>query len=182
SLLFYEDTAIRYVADGAKAARAALGADVLCGANYSCHPFYYPHSTMYIKWFRGGAAALGRPSEYLWQVAQPGPMINGYIAEHVRAGMRDNPKAVLRQYTMPHAPGNTDANFLRSGFSHLAHGATMLDYFGVGLNETFTENHIDHRAVSRFRAVRDLNHCVGFAEDLLPASRPVPSKVALLVS
>ena len=23
----------------------ALGDDVLCGANYSCHPFYYPHST-----------------------------------------------------------------------------------------------------------------------------------------
>ena len=58
----------------------------------------------------------------------------------------------------------------------------MLDFFGVGLNESFTENHIDHRARSRFRAVRDVTHAVGFVEDLLPASRPVRSEVALLVS
>ncbi len=84
SLLFYEESAIRFAADGAKAVRAELGEDVLCGANYSAHPFYYPHSTMYIKWFRGGAADLGRHSEYFWQVAQAGPMVNGYVAEHFR--------------------------------------------------------------------------------------------------
>jgi hypothetical protein len=182
SLIFYEESAIRHVAEGAKAVRAALGDDVLCGANYSGHPFYYPPTSMYIKWFRGGAADLGRHSEYFWQVAQAGPMVNGYIAEHFRAGMKDNPRAVLRQYTMPHEPGNTDASFLRSAFTHLAHGATMLDFFGVGMNETFTENHIDHRAVSRYKALRDITHCVGFVEDLLPQARPVQSPVALLVS
>ncbi len=182
SLLFYEEAAIKHVADGARAVRAALGDDVLCGANYSAHPFYYPPTSMYVKWFRGGAAELGRHSEYFWQVAQAGPMINGYVAEHFRAGMRDNPRAVLRQYTMPHEPGNTDASFLRSAFTHLAHGATMLDFFGIGMNETFTENHIDHRAVSRYKALRDVTHCVGFVEDLLPQARAVPSPVALLVS
>jgi hypothetical protein len=182
SLLFYEDLAIRFVADGMKEVKKSLGADVLCGANYSCHPFYYPHSTMYVKWFRQGAADLARHSEYFWQVGQAGPMINGYIAEHFRAGLRDNPGGVLRQYTMPHAPGNTDANFLRSAFTHLAHGATMLDFFGIGMNETFTENHIDHRAHSRYRALRDVTHAVGLVEDLLPKSRPAPSVVALLVS
>jgi hypothetical protein len=182
SLLFYEDSAIHFAAEGAKAVRSAFGQDVLCGANYSGHPFYYPHSTMYIKWFRGGAADMGRHSEYFWQVCQPGPMVNGYFSEHFRAGMRDNPRAVLRQYTMPHSPGNTDANFLRSVFSHLAHGAKMLDFFGIGLNETFTENHIDHRDRARFRCLRDVTHCVGLVEDLLPASHAVPSEVALLVS
>ncbi len=182
SLHFYEDMAISYVATGAKAVKAALGPDVLCGANYSCHPFYYPSATMYIQWFRGGAADMGRHSEYFWQVAQAGPMINGYITEHFRAGLRHTPNGVIRQYTMPHAPGNTDANFQRSCFSHLAHGATMLDFFGIGLNETFTENHIDHRAKSRFVALRDVTHAVGFVEDLLPKAKPVTSPVALLVS
>jgi hypothetical protein len=182
SLLFYEEEAIRFAARGARAVKSAFGEDVLCGANYSGHPFYYPHSTMYIKWFRGGAADLGRHSEYFWQVGQPGPMINGYFAEHFLAGMRHNPRAVLRQYTMPHSPGNTDASFLRSAFSHLAHGATMLDFFGIGLNESFTENHIDHRDKARYRALRDVTHAVGFVEDLLPDSRPVPSRVALLIS
>jgi hypothetical protein len=182
SLLFYEETAIKHVAEGAKAVRAALGDNVLCGANYSCHPFYYPTAAPYIKWFRGGAADLGRHSEYFWQVAQAGPMVNGYVAEHFRCGLRDNPRGTLRQYTMPHAPGNTDASFLRSAFSHLAHGATMLDFFGVGLNESFTENHIDHRAVSRFVALRDVTHAVGFVEDVLPQAKAVPTGVALLVS
>jgi hypothetical protein len=182
SLLFYEDMAIRFAADGMKNVKKTLGADVLCGANYSCHPFYYPHSTMFVKWFRQGAADLARHSEYFWQIGQAGPMVNGYIAEHFRAGLRDNPNGVLRQYTMPHVPGNTDANFLRSSFTHLAHGATMLDFFGIGMNETFTENYIDHRAHSRYRALRDVTHAIGLVEDLLPQARPVPSPVALLVS
>jgi hypothetical protein len=182
SLLFYEKMAIDFAARGKASVKEALGKDVLCGANYSCHPFYYPSAIMYIKWFREDAADLGRHSEYFWQVGQPGPMINGYIAEHFRSGMRDKPGAVLRQYTMPHAPGNTDANFRRSAFTHLAHGATMLDFFGIGMNETFTENHIDFRAIERFKALRDLTHAVGFVEDVLPEARAVPSRVALLVS
>ena len=182
SVLFYEDAVIGFVTEGMKEVKKQLGEDILCGANYSCHPFYYPHSTMYVKWFREGAADLGRHSEYFWQVGQPGPMINGYIAEHFRAGMRDNPNAVLRQFAMPHSPGNTEANFLRSAFTHLAHGATMLDFFGIGMNETFTENHIDHRDHSRYRAIRDVTHAVGLVEDLLPKSYPVASPVALLLS
>jgi hypothetical protein len=182
SLLFYEDAAIAFAANGARAARKALGEHVLCGANYSCHPFYYPTTAPYIKWFRGGAADMGRHSEYFWQVAQPGPMINGYITEHFRAGFRYNPRGVIRQYTMPHAPGNTDANFTRSCFSHLAHGAKMLDFFGIGMNESFTENHIDIRAHSRYQVVRDVTHSIGLVEDLLVESTVVPSPVALLVS
>jgi len=182
SLLFYEELAIYFAARGNARVKAALGNEVLCGANYSCHPFYYPSAIMYIKWFREGAADLGRHSEYFWQVGQPGPMINGYIAEHFRSGMRDTSGAVLRQYTMPHAPGNTDANFRRSAFTHLAHGATMLDFFGIGMNETFTENYIDFRAVDRYRALRDITHAVGFVEDVLPQAKAVPSRVALLIS
>jgi hypothetical protein len=58
----------------------------------------------------------------------------------------------------------------------------MLDFFGIGMNETFTENHIDHREHARYGAIRDVTHAVGLVEDLLPKSRPVPSPVALLLS
>jgi len=182
SLLFYDDVAIRFAADGAKQVRAAFGDDVLTGCNYSNHPLYYPNSSAYIRWFRGGAADLGRHSDFFWEVAQPGPMVNGYVAEYFRCGMRDNPKAVLRQYTMPHSPGNTDASFRRSVYTHLAHGARELDFFGVGMNECFTENHIDHRDHDRYRALRDAIYSVGLVEDLLPESHAVASPVALLVS
>lgn len=182
SVIFYEDTAIAFAATGAKAVKQAFGAHVWCGANYSCHPFYYPSTTMYVKWFRDGAADMGRHSEYFWQLAQPGPLINGYITEHFRAGLRFTPRGVVRQYTMPHSPGNTDANFLRSITTHLAHGATMLDFFGIGMNDTFTENNIDHRDLGRFAALRDATHLVGFVEDLLPGARALPTGVGLLVS
>jgi hypothetical protein len=58
----------------------------------------------------------------------------------------------------------------------------MLDFFGIGMNETFTENYIDHRVHSHYGALRDVTHAVGLVEDLLPKSRPVPSPVALLLS
>jgi len=183
SLIFYEDFAIDFVRRGKERVKAAFGQGVLCGANYSGHPFYHPSITMYVKWFRGGAADFGRHSEYFWQVCQPGPMVNGYIAEHFRAGMKDIPGAILRQYTMPHVPGNTEASFLRTAFTHLAHGAKMLDFFGIGMNECFTENHIDHQwAPERYAAIRDVTHSIGLVEDLMLDSRVVPSKVALLLS
>jgi len=182
SLKFYEESAIAFVAQGVKNVKATFGNDVLCGANYACHPFYYPTIPMYVKWFRGGAADMGRHSEYYWQVTQPGPMCNGFITENFRCGMRNNPKAVIKQYTMPHSPGNTEASFLRSCFTHLAHGAKMLDFFGIGMNETFTENHIDHRDHARFKDIHDVTYSMGLVEDLLPQSQVAPSKVAMLLS
>jgi hypothetical protein len=182
STVFYEDLAFDWVAAGNRAVKAALGKDVLAGANYAAHPFYYPSIPMYVQWFRRGAADWGRHSEYFWQVCQPGPMINGYIAEHFRAGMRFNPKAINRQYTMPHSPGNTEASFMRTAFTHLAHGAKMLDYFGIGMNECFTENHIDHRDKDRYRQIRDVNHCMALVEDVWLDSQVVPAQVAVLLS
>ena len=182
SLIFYENIAIEFTAMAANKVRSELGGHILCGANYGCHPFYYPDLARYVKWFRGNAADLGRHSEYFWQVGQPGPMCNGYIAEHFRCGMRFNPKAILRQYTMPHSPGNSAASFMRTAFTHLAHGAKMLDYFGIGMNECFTENYIDHRDHERYRLIRDINYCIGFVEDLLPSSIVMSSKTAILVS
>jgi len=182
SVIFYEDTSIGFVAEGAKAVKQAFGDQVLTGCNYSCYPYYYPHLPMYVKWFRMGAADYGKHSEYFWQLGQVTPMINGYVAEHFRAGMRFNPKAVLRQYTMPHSPGNTDANFLRTAFTHLAHGARNLDFFGIGFNETFTENYIDFRDHKRRIALRDITHSMALVEDILEESLVVPSEVALLMS
>ena len=182
STIFYEDVSIDFVARQAAKVRATFGENVLTGCNWSCYPYYYPHSTMYVKWFRNGAADYGKHSEYFWQLGQVTPMINGYISEHFRAGMRFNPKAINRQYTMPHSPGNTDASFRRTAFSHLAHGCKGLDFFGIGMNETFTENYIDHRDANRFIAVRDITYSVGLVEDILETSQVVPSQVALLVS
>jgi hypothetical protein len=96
--------------------------------------------------------------------------------------MRDNPKALHLQYTMPHSVGNSDASFRRTAFSHLAHGARGLDYFGIGIPCAFTENHIDIRDPQRYAAIRDVNRAIATIEDILPDSRVEPSQVAMIVS
>ncbi len=182
SQIFYEEIAMAFASEGARKVKAAFGQDTLCGCNWSLHPLYLPSITRTMNWFKSGAADFGRHSEYFWQVGQAGPLVNGFIAEHFRAGLSNRNGGVLRQYVMPHALGNTDKDFLRTGYTQLAHGATMLDFYGIGLNETFTENHIDHRQISRYRAIKELTHAVGFAEDLLPEAKSVPTKAALIVS
>ena len=182
SLLFYEETVLGYVAEGKKSVKRALGDEVLCGAIDSFQPFSYPHTTTTVKWFRRGAADLARRGDSFLPTGQAGPMINGYVAEHYRAGLRDNPDGVLRSTISADAPGSTDANFLRSAFTSLAHGATQLDFQAIGMNETFPEHYIDHRAHGRYRALREVTHAVGLVEDLLPQARPMPSPIALLVS
>ncbi len=179
---FYEDAAIEKVASMAQEIPKQLGADVVYGGNVALHPWYYPEIAKDVKWFRRGAATFGRHSEYFWQVGQPGPLINAYAADHFRSGMRDNPKAVHLQYTMPHSPGNTDASFRRTAFSHLAHGARGLDYFAIGVNSSWTENYVDFRDFGRYAAMRDINRAMATIEDILPESRVVPSEVALILS
>lgn len=182
SQIFYEEIAMAFASEGARKVKTAFGQDTLCGCNWSLHPLYLPSITRTMNWFKSGAADFGRHSEYFWQVGQAGPMVNGFIAEHFRSGLAHRNGGVLRQYVMPHAPGNTDKDFLRTGYTQLAHGATMLDFYGIGLNETFTENHIDHRQISRYQAIKELTHAIGFAEDLLPDAKPVATQAAIIVS
>lgn len=182
SMEFYEDAAIEKVASLARDIPKQLGADVLYGANVGCHPFYYPEIAKYVKWFRGGAANFGRHSEYFWQIGQPGPLVNAYLADHFRSGMRDLPRSLHMQYTMPHSPGNSDESFRRTAFSHLAHGARALDYFGIGIDSSWTENYISFRDPQRFAAIRDINRAMALIEDILPESRVAPSEVALILS
>ncbi len=179
---FYEDAAIEKVASMAQEITKQMGTDVVYGGNVALHPWYYPEIAKDLKWFRRGAATFGRHSEYFWQVGQPGPLINAYAADHFRSGMRDNPKSVHLQYTMPHSPGNTDASFRRTAFSHLAHGARGLDYFAIGVNSSWTENYIDFRDPERYGAIRDINRAMATIEDILPESRVVPSQVAMILS
>jgi len=182
SMEFYEDVSIAKIAELAQEIPKQLGSEVRYGANVGCHPFYYPEIAKYIKWFRNGAANFGRHSEYFWQIGQPGPLINAYIADHFRSGMKNNPQALHQQYTMPHSPGNSDQSFRRTAFSHLAHGARVLDYFGIGVPYSFTENYIDFRDKERYAAIRDVNRAMALIEDILPDSRVVPSQVALILS
>lgn len=182
SIQFFEEISLGWLVNHAAAIRKSLGSDVLCGNSITSQPLYYPRITQTIQWFRSKAGDMGRHTEAFWQAGQAGPMINGYLAEQFLSGMRDNPRAVLRQYSLASSPGNTRSSFLRSCYTHLAHGARLLDFGPIGMNETGEEATIDHRHHERYQAIRDVTHAVGLVEDLLTDSRPIGSGVALLVS
>ncbi|MBI4027796.1 MAG: beta-galactosidase trimerization domain-containing protein [Verrucomicrobia bacterium] len=182
SVAFFQDTGIAYFVDGNRRARALFGENLRTGLNYGCHPWYYPDVARFVTWFRRGAADFACHSEYFWQIGMPGPMVNGYLAEHFRCGLRTNPKGLIRQYVMPHSPGNTAASFLRTAFTHLAHGVKMQDFFCIAMNGDSAENYIDLRDVERYRCIRDVTHSMGLIEDLVLESSLAPSAVAMLIS
>lgn len=181
SLLFYEEAALRRARAAAARVRLALGRDTRVGITTPLDPFYVP-TVAGMALARGGAADFVRPGDGFWRCGQAGPLANGYAAEFASMALGGRKDAVVRPFNLAQAPGNTDDDFVRSAITQLAHGARRLDFGGVGLDETMAGNHVDHRAATRFRAIRDVAHAVGMVEDILPASRPVASPVALLVS
>lgn len=182
SLLFYEEMAARQARLAASRVRLELGRDTHVGITVALEPFHVPTVSGMTSLARSGAIDFIRPGDGFWRSAQAGPLANGYASEFAAMGLRGQKSAVIRPFNLAQEPGNTDADFIRSAISQLAHGATRLDFGGLGLNETVGGNHVDYRSPGRFRAVRDVAHAVGLVEDLLPSSRPVASPVGILVS
>lgn len=182
SLLFYEELSLKQARQTSAWLRLQLGKDTHTGFTVNPGPLYFPTIASIVRPARSGAINFVRTGDGFWRSSQAGPLVNGYITEHAMLGLRDQPKSTVRPLNLAQDPGNTDDNFIRSAVSHLAHGATRLDFGGIGLDETFAENHIDHRSATRFRAIRDVTHAIGLVDDLLPVARPVASPVAMLVS
>ena len=182
SLIFYEELLLKQVRQTSSWLRLQLGKDTHVGFTTNPGPLYFPTIASIVQPARSGAINFVRTGDGFWRSSQAGPLINGYVTEHATLGLRNQPMGVVRPFNLAQDPGNTDDDFVRSAVSHLAHGATRLDFGGIGLDETFAENHIDHRSATRFRAIRDVTHAIGMVDDLLPSARPVASPVALLVS
>lgn len=182
SLMFYEDVALRQARLAAARVRLELGRDTHVGITAPLDPFYIPTLAGMGCLPRGGAADFVRPGDGYWRCGQAGPLVNGFASEFASMALRGQKNAVVRPFNLAQDPGNTDDDFIRSAISHIAHGATRLDFGGTGLNETMAGNHVDHRRATRFRAIRDVAHAVGLVEDILPESKPVASPVAILMS
>ena len=165
--------------------RAELGDHVLAGANFSPHPFFWPDQQLYVQALRRGAIDRAGHSDYWWQASGLGPQMTGYLLDVLRAGLRDRSvdrPGQLRQYVMPHSPGNTDADVRRGAYVALAHGAKALDFFQVTPEHANTENYIRHDDLARYRTVRDVIHESGAVDDLLADGRPRPARVAIILS
>ena len=181
SLAFYEDLILPWLADGAMRVRRQLGKNVRVGGTLAVGPEGML-DPLALKLVNSRATDWVRPAGPSWRHGLYGSVAAGLLDEDCRALMRANDRGLLRAQIPATSPGAGTDDFLREAFTHLAHGARAIDLAGVGMEETQPEQHIDHRDQARFRAVRDLTHAIGFAEDLLADCSPAKSPVALLLS
>ena len=161
--------------------RSVFGPEILIGANFSPHPFCWPHVRQWVDVFKRGGANLPWTEDYLWQVSVASAQTAAWLVDAFRAAGRGRDLAI-RFYVMPHSPGNNDTDFRLIHYAALGHGAKMIDHFSLGPQHYWTENYVDWRDVSRYRQIHDIMREVGQVDDLLYEGRVRPAKVALLLS
>ncbi|MFN8524843.1 MAG: hypothetical protein U0821_17240 [Chloroflexota bacterium] len=173
--------ALEAMAGGTTRLRAAFGDDILYGANFSPHPYFWPNAGLFVHPFRRGVANRATHDDYWWQVGELGPHMTGYLLDVFRCGLRGRPGAI-QPYVMPHAPGNTDNDFRRGVYTALAHGAKALDFFQVSPEHANTENYVHHANHDRYRTVRDATFEIGAVDDLIADGTLRGSPVGLILS
>jgi hypothetical protein len=159
--------------------RRLFGQDILIGANFSPHPFLWPHVRQWVDVFRRGGATMPWTEDYLWQVPGASSQMAAWLVDAFRAAGDD---LVIRFYVMPHSPANTDTDFRLIHYAVLGHGAKVIDHFSVGPQHFCTENYVDWRDVSRYQQIHDIIREVGRVDDLLYEGRVRPAKAAVLLS
>ncbi|MBI3463132.1 MAG: hypothetical protein HY000_08755 [Planctomycetes bacterium] len=181
SQLFSIDRGIDQLKDRTEIVEKVLGKGVYTGANYSPHPQYWPHVGQWWRLFRRHGMTMPWTEDWIHQVAELSPQVMGYLADVFRCAAKyeDMP---IQIYTMPHSPGQTPRDLTLSFYSTLAHGNKMLNFFAAVPIYDYTENYVSWEARDNWKAVRDLTHEVGMADDIIWAGKVRPAPVAILLS
>ncbi len=184
---YLEGAALDRLAAQSTKLRETFGQDIVYGATYSPHPYFWPDQALWVQAFRRGATNRAIHSDYWWQAGELGPQMTGYLLDVFRCGLRDRLApgggvGAIEPYVMPHSPGNTDADFRRGVYTALAHGAKGLDFFQVGPEQSGTENYIRSDDFARYRTLRDVTYEIGAVDDLIADGRLRPASVAIVLS
>ena len=154
----------------------------LIGANYSPHPFYWPHYGQWISVFRERAMTMPWSEDYLWQIAVTSQQVLGYIVSAFRNAARKHDLPIY-MYVMPHTPGNTPASFRRAFYADVAHGAKYFDFFSpVPTAISYTENNMLPESIDMYHAIYDVIRDAGTFEDIVFPGRVRPAQVGILLS
>ncbi len=181
SRLFSIDKGIEKLARRTRTVEKVLGPGVYTGANYSPHSQYWPRFGQWVRLFRKKGMTMPWSEDYIWQIPELSPQATGYLLDVFRCAGRVE-KMPIHFYTMPHWPGNTPKDLTLSFYSALAHGNKVINYFAAVPVYNYTENYVSWEARETWKAIRDLTHDVGFAEDIIWKGEVRPSQVAILLS
>jgi len=129
--------------------------NAMIGANYSPHhgAFFLNEVHMWINMFRHGGMTMPWAEDYAWQIPIGSQQMNFLGLDQFRAGIKDQPKAKIQYYVMPHTPGNTPDNWRRQFYGDLGHGMQIINLFEFRpVQAAYTENYVN--APEMYLAVR----------------------------
>lgn len=181
SRLFGIDKDIEKLAKRTRIVEKILGPGVYTGANFSPHSQYWPRFGQWVRLFRKRGMTMPWSEDYIWQIPELSPQVTGYLLDVLRSAGRIE-KMPIHYYTMPHWPGNTPKDLTLSFYSALAHGNKVINFFAAVPVYSYTENYVSWEATETWKAIRDLTHDVGLAEDIIWKGQVRTSQVAILLS
>jgi len=146
--------------------------NALIGANYSPHHqhFYLGETHKWVTLFREGGMTMPWSEDYIFQVPVASQQMNFLGVDLFRAGIRNNSRAKIHFYVMPHWPGNTVDSWRRQFYGDLAHGAKIINLFEFRpVQVAYTENHCSFPEM--FQSIRQAFHELGTFEDIIQSGQ-----------
>jgi hypothetical protein len=181
SQLFSIDRGIDQLKERTVIVERVLGKGVYTGANYSPHPQYWPHVGQWVRLFRRHGMTMPWTEDWIHQVAEVSPQVMGYLADVFRCAAKHE-NMPIQIYTMPHYPGQTPRDLTLSFYSSLAHGNKVLNFFAAVPPYDYTENYVSWEARDNWKAVSDLVHDAGLADEIIWNGRVRAAPIAILLS
>jgi hypothetical protein len=182
SHLFNEEQRFESFAANTKLAEQLFGPEVLTGANYSPHiaPQYYGPIYQWVDIFKHRGMKAFWTEDYIFSVPESPQMISWMFAT-MRCATKYNGQPI-HMYVMPHAPGQTPANFRRSMLFAVGGGALDIDNFWIAPEENFTENFVAWKYHDTFRVLQESVFDSAEVEDISVGGKPRPARVAIVLS
>ena len=163
------------------AIRAAFGTNVLVTANVHADHWFRGTLTDIEPWgIYSRLEALDVPQACDYNVGWP--QNEEFMIDSMRCALRPHDKPV-NAYLAAQASYQTrsPASLKMRAISAIGAGARSLSFYEWGPRRFATENWYDTDR-DRLRVIGEVNHAIGWAEDILVDGRPRPAKVAILFS
>ena len=163
------------------AIRAAFGTNVLVTANVHADHWFKSALTDIEPWgLYSQLEALDVPEACDYNVGWP--QNEEFLIDTMRCALRprDQPVSAYLAAQASYLPQSPASLKLRA-FAALGAGVRSLNFYEWGPRRLATENWYDTDH-DRLRVIGEVNHAVGWAEDILVDGRPRPAKIAIVFS
>lgn len=178
--LFNEEERFAHYRENTLAAKTALGAHVLTGANYSPHTLalYYGPVHQWVDIFKHQGMSMIWAEDYIFSVPEVPQIISWQFAQ-MRCGAKYH-GTPIHFYVMPHAPGQLPEFLRRNLLLSVGFGARHIDNFWVAPAERFTENYVGWNQRDTFRVLHESIYDAAEAERFQAGGTVRPARVAVV--